>query len=421
MRQQVLISLISISAFLTTALAILPHSSYAWGLALLVVITLATVPVWALRPHVPSGTWVLVLAIGLMGLAWLHGSDGSKGVSVWNKPSRYFLTLPCLLCLLYYPPRRESILAGIACGAAVGGLYALYVTAVAGQARPWTEVGKSSNAIQLGNLCGLFGVICWVQLAVYWRRWRWNLKIMVLICVALGLAGSLLSESRGGWLALFLCLLVLFGLIVLHGCWRDAAISVAVLLGVLISAGWWQSDSVMHRIELAIQEVKAYEINNISNTSVGQRLEHWRVAWDMGLEKPIMGWGVVGYRSEKKRRVAVGLADKEVLKYSHAHNEVLDLFAKRGIVGVLALFILYGVPLALFWPGRKSHHPTGKYGEDELCLRLVGVSVPIAFAGFGLTQVFFAHYNGVILYLALVIFIFAALNGRTTETTAAVV
>lgn len=400
----------SASAFLTMAPALLPHSSYAWGAAIMVVVTLATAPHWLRQSNLPPGSWALALSIALMGLVWLYGSDFSTGASVFNKPSRYFFALPCLFCLLRYPPRRQWLLNGIVCGAAMGGLYALYVSLADAQARPWVTGRRSSNAIQLGNLCGLFGLVCWIQLTLYWQRWHGVRKVWVLACLALGLTGLLLSQSRGGWLAIVLCLPVLLGLVASRVSLRHAVVSLALLLAVLLPAGWWQSDHIAHRVELAVQQVKAYDQSNTSNTSVGQRLEHWRIAWDMGLSKPLTGWGVLGYEAEKKRRVDAGQADSEILRYGHAHNEILDQFAKRGAIGVTGLLLLYGIPLFLFWPWRRTA-PAGRGCMDELCLRLVGVSVPIAFAGYGLTQVFFAHYNGVILYLMLIMFIFAALHG----------
>ena len=73
---------------------------------------------------------------------------------------------------------------------------------------------------------------------------------------------------------------------------------------------------------------------------------------------------------------------------------------------------LYLVPLALFWPRRRRLPGvlSSPQYDDEICIRLMGVTLVVTHMGFGLTQVFFAHYNGVMVYLALVIFLFAALH-----------
>ena len=41
----------------------------------------------------------------------------------------------------------------------------------------------------------------------------------------------------------------------------------------------------------------------------------------------------------------------------------------------------------------------------------MGLTVPISFFGFGLTQVFFAHYNGVVMYPTLTLLFYTALLG----------
>jgi hypothetical protein len=42
----------------------------------------------------------------------------------------------------------------------------------------------------------------------------------------------------------------------------------------------------------------------------------------------------------------------------------------------------------------------------------MGVAFVVAHIGFGLTQVFFAHYNGVMVYLDMVVLIFAAIQAQ---------
>ena len=129
--------LCSIAAFLVPALALWLPSGYAWGTGLLLVAAVLGGPYWWRWPVAPATRW-LAAAIFLMALVWLHGSDWSKGVSVLNKPVRYLLVLPCLLYLMRFPPQLRFILAGIAVGAACGGLRALYEVFILGLDRPWT-------------------------------------------------------------------------------------------------------------------------------------------------------------------------------------------------------------------------------------------------------------------------------------------
>lgn len=401
----------SLSAFLTPALALWLPSGYAWGSSMMLLAALLAASTWVREPVTPPSARWLVLAIGLMALAWLHGSDWGRGVSVLNKPSRYLFALPCLFYALRFPPRRQALLAGIAVGAAAGGLRALYDVDVLGLERPWTSAHDSANAIQLGNLCGLLGLMCWLQLLVYWERWRWPRRSAIALCGVLGLIGSLLSQTRGGWLALALCTPVLLWLLARQLSWRRASGGALLIVGMLLPLGWYMGDTIEQRLNWAVDETLSYQRNHEANNSVGHRLDHWQLAWRMGTDKPLGGWGDAGYAAEKARRVAAGNAQPAVLNYGHAHNEVLDQFAKRGLIGVGGLLLLYGVPLALFWPRRRPDDRADPAHADRTCLRLLGVAMPLAFFGFGLTQVFFAHYNGVVIYLGLVTLLFATLTG----------
>jgi O-antigen ligase len=83
------------------------------------------------------------------------------------------------------------------------------------------------------------------------------------------------------------------------------------------------------------------------------------------------------------------------------------------VVGVLALLALYAAPLAIFWPSRRRalRCRTGAVRDDDLALRMLGVTLVLSYVGFGLTQVFFAHNSGNLFYL----FMIAILNGLLAE------
>ena len=102
-----------------------------------------------------------------------------------------------------------------------------------------------------------------------------------------------------------------------------------------------------------------------------------------------------------------------VLEFGHAHNEILDLFAKRGLPGVLLLLAFYGIPLAMFWPtAQRIRDAQGKMDRESLSLCLVGVLLPLSYIGFGLTQVFLAHNSGNMFYLFMCPLVLAALHQR---------
>jgi O-antigen ligase len=62
----------------------------------------------------------------------------------------------------------------------------------------------------------------------------------------------------------------------------------------------------------------------------------WRQAWADGLEQPWVGVGQLGYEQRQRAAVAQGAMPALAVRYNHAHNEWLDMFAKRGLLGVWA-------------------------------------------------------------------------------------
>lgn len=393
----------TVSAFLLPALSLCLPSGYSWGAALLLLAALVAAPRWWHRPlHWPRTRW-LVAVLLFVGIDWLIDAIISQGS--WrslDKPLKYFLALPCLFFALRFPPRPRALWAGLAVGACLSGAVALYQYGVLGE---WRAEGFT-NAIQYGNLSLLMAMMCLVG-AITWQTgpgaWRWRGALG--LGVVLGLTASLLSQSRGGWLALVFALPALV-LWLRHrvptGRLLGALAALAVCLGVLVTA---MGPTLKQRLEQAVSEARQYEELGTSENSVGQRLAHWRLAWNMGLQKPLLGWTLAGYEQEKKRLVGAGQAPAEVLKYGHAHNEFLDVFAKRGLLGLSSVLALYGVVLWLFWPRAACRLPPERHA-----LQLAALMLPLCYLGFGLTQAFLGHNSGTMFYLFVTLLLYAALQ-----------
>lgn len=417
-RERFFILLSSLACAATPAMALVAPSGYSCGAALLFAGVLLSLRHWR-RPLLPPGPWVWVLAsFAVMGASWqLDSLLSHAGLRGADKPAKYLLAMLCLVFVARYPPRARWLWAGTALGAIGGGGVAIAQWLIA----PSVAAGRAdgfTNAIQFGGLCLVMAVACGIGLAVPapWQRSRcW--RALLALGVALGTCGSLLSQSRGGWLALAVVLPVLAIAARRHLDARRLAAGIAVLAASIAFAWWTPSVGLRERVDLAREEVRLYQTQHDAVTSVGQRLEHWRLAWRLGTERPLLGWTQRGYTQEKQRLVDAGLFDPFILQFNHAHNEFLDVFAKRGLVGLGALLFLYGVPLVLFWPrrarrigggGKSGSSEHDRHGDqDTRGLRLAALTVPLAYIGFGLTQGFVGHNSGTMFFL----FMTLALHG----------
>lgn len=404
----------TLGAFMVPGLALWLPSGYSWGAVLLLLCSLLGVTTWWRRPlGAATGRAVaLAGAFALMGLVWVLDMDGPGGLRNLDRAAKYWMALPCLFYLLACPPHPRSLWWGVALGAMGSGLLALFQIVVQDMGR----AAGFTNAIQYGNLSLTLGVICalvWCALGATLRFWQ---AVGLAVAMGLGLLGSLLSLSRGGWLALLLTL-PLWAWLLWRWAYRPMLVRAAVLcvLGLLATLAL-QGPQLHQRWVQASTEVQDYLQYGKADSSVGQRLDHWRLAWAMGLDRPWTGWGRAGYAAEKQRRVAAGQAHPFVLAFDHGHNEVLDLWAKRGLPGVLALLLLYVVPIFIFWPTRRRLRRGARLLDSTaLALRLTGLALPMLYAGFGLTQAFLMHNSGNMFYLFMLMLVLAALQAREAE------
>ncbi len=399
----------SAGALLVPGLALLLPSGYSYGAVLLLLAAVASAPLWWRQPVPRDARWLAAAVFGMFAL-WLLDVGAAWGWGSMDRPAKYLLALPCVFYLMAFTPRTGWLWMGIALGGVGSGMVGLYQTFVLNLPR----ASGFTNAIQYGNLSLLLALMAALVLVVQWSRWVAWQRLLLASAVGLGLGGSVMSYSRGGWLAFALLVPLCAWLLVRTTGQRRIYWGLGALL--LAAAALSQLPAVEHRVDEALHEVQIHRTQGDSHSSVGQRLAHWQLAWQMGLDRPWTGWGRAGYDQEKARRVAAGLAHPFVLQFGHAHNEVLDLFAKRGVPGVLMLLAFYGVPLLIFWPTqRRIGDAAGQVDKESLALCLVGMMLPLSYIGFGLTQVFLAHNSGNLFYLFMCPLVLAALHRRRAQ------
>lgn len=398
--------LVTTGAFLLPALSLVAPSGYSWGALALVISGLLSARSVLGRdsPHWPASWRWLLGSIAMMGLVWLLRLDLE-----WHAPSsgdfdrfgKYLLALVAALALMRTAPSLTWTLRGSWVGAWLAAGIAGWQVWGLGLERAQGH----TNAIQFGNLAALLAL--WSALAALRAQARWERWIAAGAVLA-GSVASLLSGTRGGWWVLGALLALL-----LVAWWRGKLpcstapvpartstrrrAAVLVALGLLAAGGvvgWGTAPRIDQRLQELRQDLQAYRQGD-AETSVGQRLAHWRLAWRMGLERPWLGWGEAGYEQRKREWVEAGTVPPVVLRFGHAHHEALDLWAKAGLTGLMALLLFYGAPACLYWRHRQPDHPD----DDRPWAAWAGLSLVLGYAGFGMTQVMFAHNSGNMVYL----------------------
>jgi O-antigen ligase len=345
-----------------------------------------------------GGLWLLdVLRSGY----WPVGEGGQgRLLPLWP-----VLAAALLVWLRCFPPSPRVLWWAAGCGALGAGAIALYERVVLGHAR----ASNGMNAIPFGNLALLLGGLS--LLAALWclrrgeARRRWLLGLALVAAVAGG-CGSLLSGTRGGWVALPLLLLLVYRAARPLLPKRYTLAPAVALLLILIGVASHPQSGVSARLGMAVGEVQEYWKGGARETSVGLRFEMWRTAWLLFRERPLVGWGEGGVVQGRDALVARGEVHADVARFEQLHSDLFDTAARRGLVGLAALLLLYGMPLWLFWrrlPGQDVE-------PGVQVLAAAGMMIPVAFIDFGLTQTMLRDPRGLSGYLGLCVLYWVALR-----------
>mgnify|MGYP000410891208 CR=1 FL=1 len=96
---------------------------------------------------------------------------------------------------------------------------------------------------------------------------------------------------------------------------------------------------------------------------------------------------------------------KYTSRYSHAHNEWLNVLAENGIAGFILLTLLFAFPIKIFW--QNLSHENDLVGMYSYC----GILLIVSFAIFGQTQSVFTSHAAVIFFIFF-LFLFLAQISR---------
>jgi O-antigen ligase len=355
------------------------------GGPMLLALCLAGIGLWSFRDL--RTDWAQVwespaVRIMALGFAIFVGVGIFLGVWYDYRPGHYeafipFLWAPLMLQGVIKARLQPVVLwTGSATAAVAAGLYASYQSLVLLTGR---AMGSMNHPIIFGDLSvvlaciALFGVLYFEQA----KNQIW-MRLYLLFGAAMGVWGSLLSGSKGGWLSIIMVLLVFVWRVTAGKpvIWRFLGV---VLISVLVAKGVWLAPEELVRERLEGVWSKAhlwFETGQVTDWSVSIRLELWSYALKLFAQRPILGWSGEGALSMlgehlKPFNVPAGIAPV-------FENDLLHYAAVSGLVGVLSVLALYGGVFACFWLYQKQ-------GPKTFAYALLGMLLVALYFEFGLT------------------------------------
>ncbi len=399
----------SVAVFLFFAIALVIPSGFSVGALLLLVGSVVLLHKRAMvRLQREEMLLISVLAFYFLASCLANIVHGAQ-IREYDSPMRFLLAIPVLLLLRVFPLIPHFFWSGVATGAISSGLFATWQFFLTNGMR----AAGFTNPIQFGNISLLLGIFCLTGLswAVTQRRpifWSSFLSGGIF----LGILGSLLSGSRGSWISLPIALLVTYlcyGRMLKKRHITTSLTALLVLFGVLQFTPQLPMEG---RIKLAVVETQDYFKTGNATTSVGARLEMWRTGLMLFPEHPWLGWGKEGYMKGAASLVEAGKVRLVPGEHNHLHNEFLDALVKRGLLGLIALLALYLIPFALFARRvRDKNKAVRPYA-------VAGVLLSVGYIGFGLTQSFLTHNNGVMIFAFTLVILLSLLRVQEDNGTA---
>lgn len=326
--------------------------------------------------------WFFVL---ISVISWALSGFTYEGTKTLGTHARFILFWPLIIALTYARSgANTTFIAVTLIPAAAAVIFLLDFQDYGGGFSSYLNrrFGGGINPISFGNIALLGSVMTWAGCLYFWSQKR---KTLAILCLVIGLTGlyiSLLSQTRSNLVALPLLLLLFLPL-------TRPGMRIAATLGVvvIVALALYSSERVLSTI--------AQFTGGSVYTDIQMRLETWRIAWQLFSDSPWTGSGLDGYHAAATAFGQTALAPQGFLNCcsNHAHNDVLQTAATRGLPGVLSWLFLLVIPFTVFVRQiTNSHKPTA-------CLAAAGAMLPVGYFAFGLTEATFDRSLPLTFYL----------------------
>lgn len=321
--------------------------------------------------------------VGIAVLSYLLGELNYLGFKKLGRYARFLLLIPIYLVVRRMPHSGRYWWTGLAIGGIAVGLFSLLLLIDEGR---WIEGNDLFNLTTEPLLfASLSLVVAFMSLGgvEYFRgRSAW-LMLLPAAGFVLGCTATFLSGVRSSWVAVPGLALFLFWYFATRRApaWRwgvlGGLLAVAVLVYLVPQTG------VAERVHMLVEDVGRILAGEKVEGVIGYRVPMAKIAWHAFLQNPLFGAGVGGYAVYLREFVEAGLAPEQLLRFDHPHSEYLAVLAGRGLAGLLALLLVFGIPLRHFLWGIR--HPD----RDIAALSYAGIALVVGFMQFALTEAIF--------------------------------
>jgi O-antigen ligase len=335
---------------------------------------------WSGLPKVDTPCMVkafcIALACPLLAVIASEVWNSRMLMRAFDSPARFLVAVPLFLMLRRVPRDR---LRWADTSFAIGAILTLAVVLIWPYRDGSFRMGRPFlNPLHFGDIALSVGILSGLSVD-WWRKDGAAVRALKIAGLCAGVYASLLSKTRGGWVAIPVLLAV--GIYIMGrrrpGKW---VVVLPLALVLLFAVAYLALPVVQDRIHMVWSDFHEYSLGN-KDTSVGDRLQIYQAALMLIPRSWVFGLGAEGFCAHMPELVDAGVMTKMAgeLGCGETHNEMLAALANYGLVGGVAWAALYIVPGVLFWKRLEAPSASARGAA------LMGVMFVIAFFVFGWT------------------------------------
>ncbi len=310
----------------------------------------------------------------------------------FDYPMRWLLLLPIFFLLRRYLVDWRVMAIGMSIGVFISVAIATHQVYVLGLDRAY---GASNHSIPFAELMVAADLLLWMLMIYAWNNGNKIISFILLVASLAGFYGSLLSVTRGAWLA-YVFMIAIWLLYMFKKSFSDRwhLFSTPIIVRLLLAALVFYTVSQTDQYQV-LQSRSMDTVNNLAegsyNSATGARLTIYQDVFKVIKQHPF-GIGTDNFLAIKQSNNNA---------FSQAHNELINLWVENGIQGVIILLLLLGYAFKVFYKHLK--HSNDLVSVYAAC----GLMLIVSYMIFGFSQAVFSHHQTLIFFIFYLYFFIA--------------
>jgi O-antigen ligase len=200
-------------------------------------------------------------------------------------------------------------------------------------------------------------------------------RAVFFLAVLMGVCAMILSGTRTSWLAgLVVIVVAMLFYLDRYSLFKRFLFALVLIGGIAIVSS--SLPIVQKRIGQMVEMAAPYAkgVEQTSFSSLRTRVEAWKLAWHVGSEKKVFGFGPGSVKRVIEDYAQQNPKLKSMPHLTHIHNQFLQTFLTTGLVGVLSFLALI---TCHFWIFAK--YLRKRYSLEVRCLALSGLLLLVTY------------------------------------------